>query len=142
MKTNCSVLMAGILLAVASQGLCQPVITAQPSSHSAVAGELATMSVVGAGTPPLAYQWSLDGQPLAGATQSSLIFASVQFSNAGAYSVLITNLAGPTNSQAATLEVVPRTSFARITNDPVATNLGINTGCVWADFNNTGFLDL
>jgi hypothetical protein len=142
MKAKFDFLAVGILLAVVSKGPCQPVITTQPSSHSAVAGESATIGVVSTGTPPLAYQWSFNAQPLVGATQSSLIFTSVQFSNAGTYSVLITNLAGSTASQGATLAVVAPTLFSRVTNGPVATDAGGNTGCVWADFNNDGFLDL
>jgi hypothetical protein len=142
MKTKFDFLLLGILLVIVSKARCQPVITAQPSSHSAVAGEQAAISVVATGTPPLAYQWSFNAQPVLGATRSSLIFSSVQLSNAGNYSVLITNLTGSTPSQDAVLGVVAPTLFTKVTNGAVATDAGKNTGCVWADFNNDGFLDL
>jgi hypothetical protein len=129
--------------AVAALTVLIPVsITAQPSSHSVIAGTSTTLSVLASGTQPLAYQWSFGAQPVAGATHSSVTFASVQFSNAGPYSVIITNPAGSISSQIAMLTVVPSTLFTRVTNGPVATDLGQSGSCVWADFHNDGFLDL
>ncbi|MGH7971529.1 MAG: FG-GAP-like repeat-containing protein, partial [Limisphaerales bacterium] len=122
--------------------LVPPSITKQPSSHNVLVGQSATLGVIATGTQPLAYQWTFNAQPVAGATRSSLVFTSVQFSNAGVYTVTITNLAGSIPSEAAMLEVMPSTLFTRITNGPIATDLGQSGSCVWADFNNDGFLDL
>jgi FG-GAP-like repeat len=33
-------------------------------------------------------------------------------------------------------------TFTRITNSPVATDMGSFTRCVWGDFHNSGFIDL
>jgi hypothetical protein len=35
-----------------------------------------------------------------------------------------------------------QTTFTKITNSPIATDIGTSTRCVWGDFRNTGFLDL
>jgi alpha-tubulin suppressor-like RCC1 family protein len=43
------------------------------------------------GTPPLAYQWQLDGTNLLSKTNASLSLANVQPTNAGIYTVVITN---------------------------------------------------
>src|SRR5262249_41251207 len=51
------------------------------------------------------YQWLKNGAPIAGATDSTLSFASTVPSNAAVYSVVINNSAGTTNSQNATLLV-------------------------------------
>jgi hypothetical protein len=93
-----------------------PFIVAQPASQAAVAGSAATLTIVAQGSVPLAYQWSLNGTPVPGATRSALSFASVAYGNAGSYTVRISNSAGNTNSAAATLTVLPPPTFANLTN--------------------------
>lgn len=117
-------------------------ITSQPRDVSAVAGEAYALSVGATGTPSLSFQWNFNGRPLIGANSSNLAFPIIQFSNAGAYQVIVTNLYGAATSQVATLTVLPPTLFTRVPNGPVATDLGQTGGFVWADFDNDGFLDL
>src|SRR5262249_34840032 len=52
-----------------------------------------------------------NGSPIAGATQSSLTFASLLWSNAGTYSVVVSNLAGSQTSTGAVL-VVQQAAFS------------------------------
>jgi hypothetical protein len=59
------------------------------------------------GTGPLSYQWRLNGTNLAGATSSSLTLSSAQYTNAGLYSVLISNGAGSALSVPAIVNVAP-----------------------------------
>ncbi len=55
---------------------------------------------------PLAYQWYFNtNTPIASATNSALTLADVQTTNAGTYSVAVTNVAGSTNSTNAVLVV-------------------------------------
>jgi hypothetical protein len=82
-----------------------PAITSQPASRSVTAGQGASFTVVASGSAPLAYQWMKSGSPLNGATASTLTFASVTTSDAGSYTVAVTNSAGTTTSHAATLTV-------------------------------------
>jgi hypothetical protein len=59
----------------------------------------------------LAYQWRFKGIPLQGATASALSLPDIQPSDAGAYSVIVSNSAGAVASGAATLTVVSRPAF-------------------------------
>lgn len=83
-----------------------PSISAQPQGQSVLAGQTATFSVTAVGTLPLNYQWRLGGTNLSGATTNPLVIASVQPTNAGDYSVVITNIAGSLTSSVATLIIL------------------------------------
>ena len=83
-----------------------PAITTQPQSQSVLAGQTATFSVAATGTPPLNYQWFFSGTNIAGATTNPFTLANVQLTNAGNYSVVITNIAGSVTSSAASLTVL------------------------------------
>jgi hypothetical protein len=82
-----------------------PAITLQPTAVSVNQGENATFTVVASGIPSPSYQWSFNGTNIAGATSNILPLSNVQTSNAGSYSVLITNLAGSVTSSNALLIV-------------------------------------
>lgn len=77
-----------------------PVILGGPQSVTVIEGQSANFSVLAIGDAPLSYQWSSNGANLDSATNSILNLASVIPSQAGVYSVLITNLWGSTNSAA------------------------------------------
>ena len=82
-----------------------PVISVQPSSQLASVSNSATFTVgLSQGTSP-AYQWRQNGTAIAGATQSSLAFPSLLWSNAGTYSVVVSNSAGSQTSSNATLVI-------------------------------------
>jgi hypothetical protein len=83
-----------------------PVIVTPPAGQTVTAGGSATFSVV-AGNTVLSYQWRLNGENLAGATTSSLTVASAQGADAGSYTVVVANGAGPTVSSPAVLQVAP-----------------------------------
>ena len=83
-----------------------PAITTQPQNQSVLAGQTATFSVAATGTPPLNYQWFFSGTNIAGATANPFTLANVQLTNAGNYSVVITNIAGSVTSSAASLTVL------------------------------------
>lgn len=80
-------------------------IIQQPWGQSQVKGLDATMAVSAGGTPPLSFQWQLNGQPLPGATNSSLVVTNVDASKAGNYSVVLTNSFGSATSSNAPLEL-------------------------------------
>ncbi|MCW5550792.1 MAG: immunoglobulin domain-containing protein [Verrucomicrobiae bacterium] len=94
-----------------SKGKCpslnKPAIVSQPASQTVIVGADVTFSVTAGGTAPLSYEWNFNGTNLAGATGSSLILNNVQFADAGAYTVVISNLVGTTTSTVATLTVNP-----------------------------------
>ena len=82
-----------------------PTIITPPASQSVIVGGDVTFSVAVEGTPPFAYQWRKNGDPIASATLSSYSLFGVQTNDAGAYSVTVTNEFGSTNSDPAALTV-------------------------------------
>ena len=81
-----------------------PIITAQPQSQPVIAGQNATFNVSVIGDPP-SYQWRFNGANISGAIASSYTRANCQPSDAGTYSVVVTNAAGSATSSGATLTV-------------------------------------
>ncbi len=89
-----------------NQPATPPTITTQPASQTIQAGSPATFSVVASGTSPFTYSWRKDGSPISGATQATYTLSSVQQSDAGNYTVVVTNSAGSITSSTASLTVV------------------------------------
>ena len=81
-----------------------PVITHQPLSQECIAGASVAFSVEAYGTTP-AYQWLRNGVLLSGTTQPSLNLTNVTGSNAGSYTVIVSNLHGTVVSSNAALAV-------------------------------------
>ena len=82
-----------------------PFIVTQPASQTVNAGLTVSFVVVAGGDPTLTYQWRLNGNPIAGATSPTLTLANVQASQAGLYSVVVSNPYGTAVSANATLTV-------------------------------------
>jgi YD repeat-containing protein len=97
-----------------------PTITTQPAGQSVNAGDSVTFTVAAGGTAPLTYQWYLNGTAIGGAISSSYTLVYAQSSNAGGYTVAVTNSAGSVTSNAATLTVNTggATGAATYTYDP------------------------
>jgi Concanavalin A-like lectin/glucanases superfamily len=57
-------------------------------------GQPATLTVGAVGTGPLVYQWYFNGQTIAGATSNSYTIPTIQFTNAGFYSVVVSSSLG------------------------------------------------
>jgi len=84
-----------------------PDIASSPQDQSVRPGQPADFFVTAGGTEPFSYQWRFNGTNIAGATQDQYGLASAQTTNAGAYSVVVTNMAGSVTSAAALLTVTP-----------------------------------
>jgi acyl-CoA thioesterase-1 len=83
-----------------------PYIVSQPAPVTTYAGEAATFSVMAWGDPEgLSYQWQKNGADIPGATDATFNIDPVQASDAGSYSVVVTNSNGSSNSEVATLKV-------------------------------------
>jgi uncharacterized repeat protein (TIGR01451 family) len=88
------------------------VITDQPVSQIATNGGSVSFSAGVAGSPPLAYQWYDNGNPIYGATNSTLTLSNLTPCDAGSYSVSVLQYFAPEDnfaaaSQAATLILTP-----------------------------------
>ncbi len=103
-----------------------PSITSPPQSLTVAAGGSATFTVAATGSSPLRYQWYFNTtNALAAATNTTLALNSVSATNAGTYSVLITNLVGAVTSSVASLTVLgpptitvsPQSQSVALSND-------------------------
>ena len=87
-------------------GATAPSISEDPQDQTVLAGQDATIHVLAAGTAPLSYQWYFNtNTPLDGATNSILTITDTQTTNAGMYSVVVTNSYGSVTSGVAALTV-------------------------------------
>jgi hypothetical protein len=101
-NTYGSVTSAPIVLTV----LVAPIITVQPQSQTNLVGSNVTFTVSVTAYPPPTYRWAFNGSNISGATGASLLLTNIQVSQAGAYTVAVTNSAGYMISDPATLAVL------------------------------------
>ncbi len=104
------------------------------------AGDPATplfLNATGTGTPPLSYQWLLNGRAIAGATKASYYLPKVVAANAGLYSCTITNpvAKGVASSNKVEIGVISHT-FQKVTTKGAADvqmtqAVSTNVGCIW-----------
>jgi hypothetical protein len=84
-----------------------PSIIAQPHSLTVATGSNAVFVVTATGSPQMSFTWFFNGTNINGATNAALLLANVQPSQAGDYSVRITNAFGFAISSNAVLTVEP-----------------------------------
>ncbi len=97
-----------------------PAVTTQPVGATVTAGASVTFTLVASGTAPLSYQWQKGGAAISGATSASYTLSSVQATDAGSYTCVVTNSAGTATSNAATLIVNPAATSPSITTQPAS----------------------
>jgi hypothetical protein len=104
------------------QELGPPVITVQPTNPAVLLGSNATVTVTAHGSPVLKYFWQLNGSFISGATRSSFVITNAAPSNAGPYTVIVSNnISGTPNT---TVSVPVFAKFAPfITNQPVSVTI-------------------
>jgi len=89
-----------------------PVLLTQPYSQTNVAGSSISMTVSVDGVPPFSYQWFKDAAPIGdgthihGSTTNTVLIEGISSSDAGSYSVNVTNNFGAVTSLAADLVVI------------------------------------
>jgi hypothetical protein len=82
-----------------------PIVTDSPTDQSVTVGGNVVFSVSYSGMGPFKFQWRLNGVDLVGATNAVLILNSVQVTNSGTYSVVVSNPEGAVESDGALLTV-------------------------------------
>jgi hypothetical protein len=102
-----------------------PSISRQPAPMNSLPGSGAFFYVQASGSG-ISYQWRKNGTAIAGATQVSLALANVQASDAGAYSVLITDSTGAQVASTAASLTVTTTGSSRLVN--MSARAGVGTG--------------
>ncbi|HWY31039.1 MAG TPA: protease pro-enzyme activation domain-containing protein, partial [Candidatus Acidoferrum sp.] len=89
----------------------RPVITTQPLGQSALPGQSVILGVISIGSQPLFYQWQQNGTNLTdsahitGSTAANLLINDVSPTDAGSYSVTVSNALGKAASTGAVLTV-------------------------------------
>ena len=95
-----------------------PLIVTQPQGPSGgqpvMAGTLLKLAVAATGAEPLNYQWLKDGVALQGQSRPALVIASVAASDAGVYSVKVSNAAGSVSSDPVAITVIEGPSFVTL----------------------------
>ncbi len=113
---------------VGSAGKCAiaypPVLVFVPASQSVPLHGTANLVVSAAGTVPLSYQWKLNGTNLPGATGPVLTLANLQISQAGSYSVTVSNsVTSITSTNAVVTLIYPTAPIKVVATNAVAGSL-------------------
>ena len=103
-----------------------PEIVTQPQSVSTLMGGTATFFVTVNPSPMLTYQWFKDETAIAGATGPSLTINNIQGVDIGNYTVTVSNAAGSSTSNPASLSIAP---IALVRHAP-ALNSGVVEGSI------------
>ena len=100
---------AGILtFCIAGISLCtkaQPILITNLANQVVIAGTPVVLQISASDSDPLNYQWYFNGAIISGATNASVFFDSIQLTNAGRYSVTITDPIDSLTSRTNTLTV-------------------------------------
>jgi len=91
-----------------SLSLPAPTILASPLTQTVEVAFPVTFGIRATGVPPLSYQWFFNGtNALANATNQAQSLTNIQPSQAGYYSVTVTNVGGSSTGSPAALSVIP-----------------------------------
>lgn len=82
-----------------------PVILFPPTNQTVWLSNSVIFQVAAIGAAPLSYQWRLEGQDIAEATNAAHTLATATLADRGGYSVVVSNAYGVATSQVATLTV-------------------------------------
>jgi alpha-tubulin suppressor-like RCC1 family protein len=97
---------AGDYHSLTIRGNGSPVVLLQPASQTVAFGSPVTFQTLVVGTPPMAFQWQKNGRKIAGATTNSYALPSVQLTDGGTFTLVISNFMGTTTSKGAVLTPV------------------------------------
>jgi hypothetical protein len=111
-----------------------PTVMAPPRSRSVLAGQNFAVSSFAIGDPPLKYRWLLNGVFIPGATNATLNVTNIQSTNAGSYSLVVTNFTGSVTSRVAVLRL-KTTDFPVLFADDFNTNSLTNWNIFWGAAN-------
>ena len=107
MKKYTSVLFALALLTIAQSSLFA-------ATADQAIGKSVSFSVTNDGTSPFTYQWNKNGTAIVGATSATFTIAAVAATDAGSYTVRVTNKAGNVLSDTGTFTVTVNPTTATV----------------------------
>ena len=94
-----------------------PYLVTQPLGGTSYPGQAVTLSAAAGGSDPLTYQWQVNSNRIADATNQNLVLPDLVLTNSGAYRLIVSNPLGSTTSSVAMLVV---------TSPPTTVNLSSN----------------
>ncbi len=118
--------------AVALTILANPTASISPQNPRVAVGASVTFQGYANGSYPMTYQWSKDGQPLAGATGTTLSIPNVQPADTGTYEFSVTNANG-TAKAATTLAIAQPPTITSYS--PTTVNVGTQVVILGTDLN-------
>ena len=98
----------------------------QPQSQTISPGNNVTFTVTAVGTPPLAYQWLLNGTNAIGVNTNTYSLTNIQSTDAGNYSVVVMSVAGNSTSSNASLIVSDSPTAAK----PILPHRALSLGSI------------
>ncbi|MFO1451013.1 MAG: immunoglobulin domain-containing protein [Opitutaceae bacterium] len=109
-----------------------PAITSPPQGRTVSIDSPVTFSVAASGSAPLVYAWSKNGTVISGANSTTYSIANARISDAGSYTVTVTNPAGTVTSAAAVLVVnaLPPSILTQPQSASVAAGVGVTFSAV------------
>ena len=111
-----------------------PAILAHPRSQSVAPGSDITLQTRAVSDAPSGYRWLFNGANIPGATNSSLSITNIVSTNAGSYSVIVTNATGAATSRVAIVRV-RTTDFPLLFADNFETNTAADWDLFWGAAN-------
>jgi hypothetical protein len=141
-KLSVQILAACALLLAAGNAVGVPVITRQPTpaiNDVSMGARLTNRVTATSASPPISYQWRLNGADVPGATTNLLTLRDIQTNQAGSYTLVATDSTGSVESRACVVKVDP--VFTMITGTALTVEKNGNS-VGWADLNNDSWPDL
>jgi endonuclease/exonuclease/phosphatase family metal-dependent hydrolase len=89
-----------------------PFITTAPVTQFKNSGDTVSFAVAAAGTAPFAFQWQFEGAAIPAETNVTLTITNLDYLNAGAYRVVVSNSQGSRTSAVANLTVASAHGFS------------------------------
>ena len=108
-----------------------PLLITPPYSQTVKPGANVNFNTSVIGDVPFTYQWSFNGALIVGATTSLLSITNAQGTNAGTYTVVISNAYGSTTNQPAVLNVITSV-FPLLFSDTLSADTSANWNFFWA----------